>query len=135
MEDIMEIISKLLAGLVIGIILGAILGVITNLIHRINTYLINRKIKKRKREIALLELENLKLSYDLLMVCRTNYHKAKYIEDPEEKATKQTEFKALYEQQVEKLSNPDFVSNKEYLTETELNELEEVLSRPRYGLI
>ena len=79
-------------------------------------------------------MENLKLSYDILMLCRKRYHETKYIENSEERAEKQEKLKAIYEEKLELLSNPDYVSDKEFLTDEERAELEEILSRPRYGL-
>ena len=130
----MEIISKIFAGLMIAIIFGVLLIVVIEFALRIYNYILDWQIKKRKRENALLALENLKLSYDILMLCRKRYHETKYIENSEERAAKQEKLKAIYEEKLELLSNPDYVSDKEFLTDEERAELEEILSRPRYGL-
>ena len=131
----MEFISKLLSVIAFAVILAVIVTSVIYFILRIYIYFAERKIKKQKRELALLSLNNLKDSYDLLMICRTQYHKAKYIENLEEKVAKQEEIRAIYKEQVQRLSNPDYVVYRECLTEKELEELEEVLSRPRYELI
>ena len=130
----MEIISKIFAGLMIAIIFGVLLIVVIEFALRIYNYILYWQIKKRKRENALLALENLKLSYDILMLCRKRYYETKYIENSEERVAKQEKLKAIYEEKLELLSNPDYVSDKEFLTDEERAELEEILSRPRYGL-
>ena len=130
----MEIISKIFAGLMIAIIFGVLLIVVIEFALRIYNYILDWQIKKRKRENALLALENLKLSYDILMLCRKRYYETKYIENSEERVAKQEKLKAIYEEKLELLSNPDYVSDKEFLTDEERAELEEILSRPRYGL-
>ena len=130
----MEIISKILCAVAVGIIIIACICGLIEIILRVYNYVLDRKIKKLKRKNALTALENLKFSYDILMLCRKRYHEAKYIENSEERVAKQAELKTLYEKQLATLSDPDYVSNKEYLTDEERAELEEVLSRPRYGL-
>ena len=115
--------------------MGVLLSAIVYLVLRFLNYILDRKLEKQKRTNALLALENLKLSYDILMLCRKRYHEAKYIENSEERIAKQEELRIEYEKSIKTLSDPDYIRHKEYLTDTEKAELDEILSRPRYGLI
>ena len=112
-----------------------ILLCIVNGILRIYLAILRLKNKRLNRQGAQLDYKLIKMYYNNLMSCRRVHYEANFYEDQIKKQKVQKECREKYEESVKKLETYEKETEfMQYLTETEQNEIKEVLASPRYEL-
>lgn len=115
----------------IGILLLALM-IFSPFIHIFIMKIRNKKLEKQNAELA---LELLQKHYDLHLIARSLYYKAKFIEDPILKKEKMDKYKAMYDNSISAFSDPEILKHRKYFYEHCRTDFEEILERPLYKLI
>lgn len=112
-----------------------ILVCILNVITRILLVILRRQNKNLIKKSAYFDYEHIKNAYKIMMLSRRVHYQAYSIEDQIEKQKVQKECREKYENAVKRLETYERKTEfMQYLTETEQNEIKEVLAAPRYEL-
>lgn len=120
---------------VVALLILFILLCIVNGILRIYLAILRLKTKRLMREGAQFDYKLIKMYYNNLMSSRRVHYEANFYEDQIKKQKIQKECREKYEKSVKKLETYEKETEfMQYLTETEQNEIKEILASPRYEL-
>lgn len=102
---------------------------------KIRIWIFKLRNKKLRIKNAKLVLELLKNNYELHLLLRRKYYETRFIDDPVIKKKKMDEYRKQYIDCISYFSDPEIFVYKQYLSEEEQKEFDEILKKPIYKLM
>ena len=118
-----------------ALIIIAIVVIIVSFGASIMLSILKIRSKRMSRKIARAFYTNISCAYEAHIAARREYHSAKFIQDSDERNSEMEKWKEIYQIAINRLNSTEYLEYLEFLSETEREELNEILSRPRYELM